>query len=118
MATLFTKGFLSASSNGRGIALSQSAGSPTTLHTATAVANRFDEIYLYANVQSVSGGTLYLLWGGTSAADKKLISLPAYNSDVLIVPGYLLNGGVVVSAYTDAALLVNITGYIHTLEFV
>ena len=61
--TAFEKRLLSGSTNGRNIKVAATETAGTTLHTATAVAGEFDEVWLYAMntstsaVKSVSGAT-------------------------------------------------------------
>ena len=108
---------LSASTDGRPIAVAATSSPGTTIHTATAdVGSERDQIDIYAsNIDSVSR-TLTLQWGGTTTADQiGPITLAANSGDVLIVVNKPLQNNLIIKAYASAANIVNVTGNVRRL---
>lgn len=109
------KNLLSTSANGLGIAVAATSSPGTTIHTATAVSNTMDEVYLFANNIDTSPRILTIEFGGTSTSDLRTITLPVGGGDTLVLAGCPLSGGVVIKAYADATNVVNIIGYVNTI---
>ena len=102
MAT-FSKQFLSASVNGRGIPLGLITGSNplvtgSILHATPAGTASTDEIFLYAVNNSVSDCILITQFGGNplTSGDAFFTQIPAQNGRVLITDGRILNNGLIV----------------------
>ncbi len=112
MAT-FSKHFLSGSTNGKQIAVSQTATLGNVVHTAHATS--FDEVWVYATNTHTSAVQLTIEWGGATAADQKVITINPKEGDVLIVAGLVLSGGVAVTAFADSANKINISGYVNRI---
>jgi hypothetical protein len=68
MAT-FSKIVLSGSTDGRMIKVAATATAGTTIHTGSATATTFDEIWLYAVNSDTSSLKLTIEWGGVTAPD-------------------------------------------------
>jgi hypothetical protein len=113
MAT-YTKLNLSASSNGRPIAVAATSSSGTLLHTAHATAK--DEVWLYATNISSGAVDLTIEFGGTSASDRIIQSIPAKSGLAIDVPGVPLTGGVAVRAYAGTASVINIVGWVNRIS--
>lgn len=112
--TTFTKEFLSGSINGRPIKVVATATPGTLIHTADATAK--DEIWLYANNTGTGDVILTIEFGGvTSPDDLIIVGIPFKEGKVLIVPGEILSGGLIIRAFGDIANDVNITGYINRI---
>ena len=99
----FSKQFLSASVNGRGISLGLLTGSNplvtgTILHTTPAGTTSTDEIFLYAVNNSISDCILITQWGGNplTSGDAFFTQVPAQNGRVLVADGRILNNGLIV----------------------
>ena len=114
MAT-FTKIILSGSTSGRGIKVVQIATAGTTIHTAVAGATDFHEIWLYAVNTSVADVKLTLEYGDPSTDDNIEVTIPAESGLFLIVPGLLLNGGLVVKAFAATANVIIIHGFVNVI---
>lgn len=118
MAT-FSKQILSGSTNGRGILVVPTATPGTLIHTAHATA--LDEIYLWAWNVSGSVRDLVIEWGATgTASDLFVASIPpnvgGENAGVLVVvPGLILSGGLVVRAYATEASKINVFGFVNRI---
>ena len=114
MAT-YSKQLLSGSTNGRSIAVAATATPGTLIHTATSTAGALDEIWLYADNNTTSAVKLTLEFGGTSTADQIEITIAGESGLVLITPGLILNGGVVVRAFAATASALSIVGYVNRI---
>ena len=68
MAT-FSKIVLSGSTDGRMIKVVATATAGTTIHTGSATATTFDEVWLYAVNSDTTDRKLTIEWGGVSAPD-------------------------------------------------
>lgn len=112
MAT-YTKQLLSGSTNGRPIKVDQTATAGTLLHTATSAK---DELWLWAVNTDTSSHKLTLELGGTTAPDDLIeVSIDAEGGLVLVCPGLIVTGSVVVRAFAAAANVVNIVGYVNRI---
>ena len=118
MATI-TRAKLSASTDGRGISVAATSSAGTTIHTGSATATTYDEIWMWASSHSVVTETLTLEWGGTTEAGDHFVATINPNETVLIAPGWVLKGNsgaaLIVKAFTTTANQVNITGYINQI---
>jgi hypothetical protein len=118
MAT-FTKAKLSGSTDGKAIKVTGTGtGSTVTVHTAVAgtTAGVFDEIWVYANNTSSSAVKLTLEWGTATAADGNIeLTIAAESGLVLVVPGLILQNGMVVKAFAATADVILLTGYVNAI---
>jgi hypothetical protein len=118
MAT-FSKIALSGSTDGRMIKVVQTATAGTTLHTGSATATTFDEIWLYAVNSSASAVKLTIEWGGVSSPDDLLeLSIAAESGLVLVSPGLVIKGNatpLLVRAFAATANVINIAGYVNRI---
>ncbi len=118
MATI-SKVKLSGSTDGRGIAVAANSSEGTTIHTGSATATTYDEIWLWASNFNTSTETLVLQWGGVTEAGDHFIATVNPNETVLIAPGWVLKGNastaLIVKAYSTTANKVNITGFINQI---
>lgn len=105
---------LSGSTDGRNIKVVATATAGTTIHTAHASAQ--DEIWLYAVNSDTSDRKLTIEFGGTTAPDDLIeLTVTAESGLVLVVPGLVLTGGVVVKAFAATANVVLINGFVNRL---
>ncbi len=118
MAT-FSKIALSGSTDGRMIKVAQTATAGTTLHTGSATATTFDEMWLYAVNSSASTVKLTVEWGGVSSPDDLIeFTVPAENGLYLITAGLVIKGNatpLVVRAFAATANVVMIAGYVNRI---
>ena len=117
MAT-YTKQLLSGSVNGRGIEISGTTTSvSTTIHTALTGTTGYDEIWLYATNNYNVAVKLTLEWGGTTVNDDNIIqTLDIQCGLILIIPGLLLNNGLIVKAFADVVNVISVHGYINRIQ--
>jgi len=114
MAT-YTKVILSGSTNGRNILISNS-GSPTTIHTAISGTSDMDEIWLWAQNTHSADLLVTVRFGGTTDPNDFIETnvSPQYGN-VLIVPGWILQNSLVVTAFAATASLVSINGFVNRI---
>lgn len=115
MATV-VKRKLSGSTDGKQIKVVATATAGTTIHTAVAgtTAGTFDEIWLWAVNSSTSDVKLTLEWGEATAPDGNIeVTIPAEAGYVLVVPGLILQNGMVVKAFAGTANVILINGYVN-----
>lgn len=115
MAT-YTKQKLSGSTDGKGIKVTATATTGTTIHTATSGTTNIDEIYLYAQNNDADGETrtLTIEFGGTTSPDNLIVlPVPCKAGLVPICEGLLLNNSNVITAFADEANDIQIYGYVH-----
>ena len=110
----YTKHKLSASTDGKGIKVTQTATAGDTIHQAHATA--LDEIWLYAVNSSDTARKLTIEWGEATAPDGNIeVTVPPEAGLMLIIPGLLLTNELVVKAFCAAANVVIIHGYVNRI---
>jgi hypothetical protein len=118
MAT-FSKIALSGSTDGRLIKVVQTATAGTTIHTGSATATTFDELWLYAVNSDTTDRKLTIEWGGVSAPDDLIEqTITAESGLVLVVAGLVIKGNatpLVVRAFCASANVVMIGGYVNRI---
>lgn len=117
MAT-YSRLLLSGSTSGREIPVVAVATAGTLIHTAIAGSASFDEVYLWASNVTGAAATLTVEWGGvTDPGDHmvKAYSIPANSAPIPIATGQVLNGGLVVRAFSGTASAINIGGYVNRI---
>ena len=118
MAT-FSKIALSGSTDGKMIKVVQTATAGTTLHTGSATATTFDEIWLYAVNSDSTARKLTVEWGGVASPDDLIeFTVPAESGLYLVVAGLVIKGNatpLVVRAFCASANVVNIAGFVNRI---
>ena len=118
MAT-FSKQVLSGSTDGRLIKVAATATAGTTLHTGSATATTFDEVWLYAVNSDTTDRKLTIEWGGVSSPDDLIeFTVPAESGLYLVVAGLVIKGNatpLVVRAFAATANVVCIGGYVNRI---
>jgi len=118
MAT-FSKIALSSSTDGRMIKVAATATAGTTIHTGSATATTFDEVWLYAVNSDTTNRKLTIEWGGVSSPDDLIeFTVPSESGLFLIVPGLVIKGNatpLIVRAFCATADVVNIAGYVNRI---
>ena len=118
MAT-FSKIALSGSTDGRLIKVVQTATAGTTIHTGSATATTFDELWLYAVNSDTTDRKLTIEWGGTSSPDDLIEqTITAESGLVLVVAGLVIKGNatpLVVRAFCASANVVMVGGYVNRI---
>lgn len=109
---------LSGSTDGKPIKVVATATAGTTIHTAVAgtTAGTFDEIWLYAYNGHTAAVTLTIEFGGATVPDQNIVITLASKSGLnLIVPGLILQNGLVVAAFASVANVITISGYVNSI---
>lgn len=116
MAT-FSKQLLSGSTNGKAILISGTAtASANTVHTAIAGTSSLDEIWLYAVNTSTTAVKLTIEWGEATAPNGNIeATIPPEGGPVLVVPGFLLQNGLVVEAFAGTTNVITIHGFVNRI---
>jgi hypothetical protein len=116
MAATYSKLPLSGSTNGRSVLVAATATAGTLIHTAVAGTTNLDEIWLYAQNTSTSSVTLDIEWGGVTAPNDliELTVLPEAGL-VTVIPGFLLQNGLVVRAFAGSANVITIHGFVNRI---
>lgn len=109
---------LSGSTNGKQIKVVATATAGTTIHTAVAgtTVGTFDEIWLFAVNSSASAVKLTIEWGEATAPDGNIeVTLAAESGYQLVVPGLILQNGMVVKAFAGTANVILINGFVNSM---
>jgi hypothetical protein len=118
MAT-FSKIALSGSTDGKMIKVAATATAGTTLHTGSATATTFDEIWLYAVNSDSTARKLTIEWGGVASPDDLIeFTVPAEDGLYVVVAGLIIKGNatpLVVRAFCASANVVMIAGYVNRI---
>lgn len=119
MATTYTKTKLSASTDGRAIKVAATATPGTTIHTGSATATTYDEVWLYAQNTDTSAVKLTIEWGGTTSPDDLIeITIQPEAGLVCIAPGLLIKGNatpLVVKAFAATANVITLHGFVNQI---
>lgn len=113
--SVYSKLKLSGSTDGKGILIPAVATPGTIIHTAIAGTVHMDEIWLYATNNHTAALALSLEFGGTSAADLIQLSVPSKTGLFLIIPGFVLNNGLIVRAFAQTTNLISIHGWVNRI---
>ena len=120
MAT-FNKITLTGSTDGRAVLISgTTSGGANTIHTASATATVFDEVWLYATNTDTTARKLTVEWGSNSSpGDLIEITIPAESGLTLVSPGLVLKGNstaLTVKAFAATTNVVTIHGYVNRIS--
>jgi hypothetical protein len=110
---------LSGSTDGKGVKVTATATTGTTIHTATVNASDIDLISLWAANNNASGNTrtLTIEWGTTTAADGNIkVPVPAAAGPVFICDRLPLMNGLIVTAFADVTNEVLIFGFVSRVD--
>ena len=115
MATTFTKVILSGSTSGKQIKVAATATAGTTIHTAHATS--LDEIWLWAVNSSATAVKLTVEWGEATAPDGNIeVTVPGESGYLMVVPGLILTGSLVVKAFAGTANVLLVNGYVNRIS--
>ena len=117
--TTFSRLLLSGSTSGREIPVVATATTGTLLHTSVAGSTAFDEVYLWASNVTGASATLTVEWGGTTDPGDHMVkaySIPANSAPIPIATGQVMNGGLVIRAFSGTASAINISGFVNRIQ--
>jgi hypothetical protein len=109
---------LSGSTDGKPIKVVATGTLGTTIHTAVAgtVAGAFDEVWLYAYNGHTAAVVLTIEFGGATVPDQNIVvTIPNKSGLTLVVPGLILQNGLVVTAFAATANVITISGYVNAM---
>lgn len=114
--TTYTKRVLSGSTNGKGIKITQTATPGNTLHTAVTGTTDFDEMWLYAYNHHTSAVVITFEFGGVVVPDDIIkVTIPSQPGLVPILPGLILQNGLLLRAFASNADLVTLYGWVNRI---
>ena len=117
MAT-YSKIVLSESTDGRGILIDDDATAGKLVHTGSATATTYDEVWIYAANYDSSDRKLTIEWGSASAGDLIEVTIPTEAGLVLVVPGLIIKGNatpLVVAAFAAPTSSIQLFGYVNQI---
>jgi len=115
MAT-YTKTLLSGGVNGKPIKVVATSTLGTTIHTAVAGTSSLDEIWLWAFNSDTVSRTLTIEFGGATVPDQNIVlPVPSQSGEILVIPGFLLQNALLVTAFASVANVVTINGHVHRI---
>ena len=115
MATTFTKVVLSGSTSGKQIKVAATATAGTTIHTAHATS--LDEIWLWAVNSSTTAVKITVEWGEATAPDGNIeVTVPGESGYLMVVPGLVLTGSLVVKAFAGTTNVLLVNGYVNRIS--
>jgi hypothetical protein len=117
MAT-YTKLPLSGSTNGKNMQVTgNSSGASITVHTAVSGTSDLDEVWLYAMGTSATARKLTIEYGAAGGdIDLVEIEIGAEGTGpVLVIPGWVLQNGLIVKAFAAATNEVNLNGFVNRI---
>jgi hypothetical protein len=109
---------LSGSTDGKAIKVVQTATAGDTVHTAVAgtTAGTFDEIWLWAYNGHTADVVLTLEFGGATVPDQNIVvTIPVKSGLVPVVPGLILQNGMVVKAFAATANVITLIGFVNAI---
>ena len=109
---------LSGSTDGKAIKVAQTATAGDTIHTAVAgtTAGTFDEIWLWAYNGHTADVVLTIEFGGVDVPDQNIVvTIPPKSGLVPVVPGLLLQNGMVVKAFAETANVITLNGFVNAI---
>jgi hypothetical protein len=113
MAT-YTKAKLSASTDGKPIAIAAITSPGTTIHAAGSGTTNYDEVTIVLSNRTSADERVVVEWGGTTNAEQRVVVVPGY-SEVQLTPGPVLQNSAVIRAYAQTASAVNASGHVNTV---
>lgn len=113
---LYSKRKLSGSTDGKQIKVAAIATPGTTIHTAVTGTTDFDEIYIWATNQDTVDRSLTIEWGGVTSPDDLItMTVPAKQGYVIVIPGVILQNGLLVRAFASVANVILINGFVNRI---
>lgn len=118
MATI-SKIELSGSTDGRPTKVAATSTPGTIIHTAASVtgADNYDELWLWACNTDTTARKLTVEWGSTTSPDDTIewTNLAPEDGLVQIIPGLILQNGLIARAFASSGNVVIIVGYCNRI---
>jgi hypothetical protein len=109
---------LSGSTDGKPIKITTTSTAGDTIHTAVAgtTAGTFDEVWLWAYNGHTADVVLTIEFGGATVPDQNIVvTIPFKSGLIPVVPGLILQNGMVVKAFATTANVVTLMGYVNAI---
>ncbi len=117
MTAAITKLSLSGGSNGKGIKVVATGTLGTTIHTAQSGTTGYDEVWLWAMNHDTVSRLLTIEFGGATVPDNIVeVTIGSQVGAVLVVPGWVLQNSLVVTAFAAAANVISIDGFVNRIQ--
>lgn len=116
MSSKAVKRKLSSSDSGKAIKITSTATTGNAIHTAVSgtTPGTYDEIWLWAYNGHTADVTLTIEFGGTSVPDQNIVITIPYKAGLIpIVPGFLLNNSMNVTAFATVSGVVTLNGFVN-----
>ena len=114
--SVYSKIKLSGSINGSQIKIGAVATPGTLIHTAVVGTVDMDEVWMYVTNNHTASLSLTIEFGGVSSPDDLIqMAVPSKTGLFLIVPGFVLNNGLVVRAFAQTTNLLCISGWVNRI---
>jgi hypothetical protein len=118
MATIVKRKLSGAPTGNTAVLVAATGTTGTTVHTAVAgtTAGTFDEIWLWAYNGHTAAVTLTVEFGGVTVPNQNIIATIAAKSGLIpIVPGLILQNGLVVSAFAGTINVITLSGFVNNI---
>lgn len=112
MAT-YSKILLSGSTNGKPVKVAATATIGTTIHTAVSGTSDLDEVWLWGFNIGTDDITLTIEFG--DATSTIIVDVPYKSGLIPIIPGFVVNNSVVVTAFASTADKVFLAGFVNRI---
>tara|TARA_X000001388_G_scaffold75577_2_gene70720 strand:- start:542 stop:901 length:360 start_codon:yes stop_codon:yes gene_type:complete len=115
-----TKRHLSGSTNGLGIKPTGGTASANAVevHTAVSGTTDFDEIWLWGTNHSAAPVTVTIEWGSATVIEGNIVvTIPAQQGLMQLVPGLILNNAKVVEAFASVVDDVLLFGFVNRIDY-
>ena len=111
------KAKLSGSTSGMGILVVATATAGTLIHTAATGATNYDEVWLWVVNTHNAAVDLTIEYGGVTDPNSLINkdAIPVEDGLYLVVPGLIINGGLVIRAFASVASVLVIYGYVNQM---
>jgi len=109
---------LSGSTDGKAIKITTTSTAGDVIHTSVAgtTAGTYDEIWLWAYNGHSASLVLTLEFGGATVPDQNIVITIPFKAGLFpLVPGLILQNGMVVRAFAGSANLITITGFVNSI---
>ncbi|HEA67136.1 hypothetical protein LCGC14_2067720 [marine sediment metagenome] len=108
---------LSGSTSGMGIKVVATATAGTLIHTAAAGSTNYDEVWIWVVNTHTGAVDLTIEYGGVTDPDSLINkdSIPVEDGLYLVVPGLILQGGLIIRAFASQANVLVIYGYVNQM---
>jgi len=117
MPATYSKLKLSGSTNGKAIKLAATATPGTLVHTSVSGLVDYDEAWLYATNNHTGDVDLTIEWGGVASPDDIVeITIPAKTGLYLVIPGLVLQNGLIVRAFASVTNVISVFGWVNRIE--